>query len=88
MQASEADLKQVLADVFRIDASTVGEGTSVDTVERWDSLQHLNMVLALEERFDVTFTEEETVQVLSYPLIRAVLEEHGVTFAERGSPAR
>jgi acyl carrier protein len=83
MQASESDLKQVLADVFRISPDSIGEPTSVDTVEKWDSLQHLNLVLALEERFDVSFTEEETVEILSYPLIRAVLEEHGVRFVER-----
>jgi acyl carrier protein len=83
MQVSESDLKQVLADVFRISPDSIGESTSVDTVEKWDSLQHLNLVLALEERFDVSFTEEETVEILSYPLIRAVLEEHGIRFAER-----
>jgi acyl carrier protein len=83
MQVSESDLKQVLADVFRISPDSIGESTSVDTVEKWDSLQHLNLVLALEERFDVSFTEEETVEILSYPLIRAVLEEHGVRFVER-----
>jgi acyl carrier protein len=87
MQASEADLKQVMADVFRIDPATIDDSTSVDTVEKWDSLQHLNLVLALEERFDVSFTEEQTVEILSYPLIRAVLEEHGVRFAE-GAAAR
>jgi acyl carrier protein len=80
MQASDADLKQVLADTFNIDASVVDENTSVDTVAEWDSLKHLNLVLALEDRFGVTFTEEQTVEILSYPLIRAVLEEHGVRF--------
>jgi len=80
MQANEDKLKQVLADVFGIDVRTINETSSVDTVENWDSLRHLNLVLALEEKFNVTLTEEQTVQILSYPLIKIVLEEHGVDF--------
>ena len=81
MRVSECKLKQVLANVFGIDVSTIDETTSVDTVAEWDSLKHLNLVLALEEKFNVTLTEEQTVQILSYPLIKVVLEEHGVDFS-------
>jgi acyl carrier protein len=80
MQANEEQLKQVLADVLDLEASAIGETASVDTIEQWDSLKHLNLVLALEERFGVTLTEEQTVQILSYQLIKIALEEQGVRF--------
>jgi len=81
MQVNEGKLKQVLANVFGIDVSTIDETSSVDTVEEWDSLKHLNLVLALEEQFNITLNEEQTVQILSYPLIKVVLEEHGIAFS-------
>jgi acyl carrier protein len=77
---NEDKLKNVLADVFKIEAKTIGEDTSVDSVEKWDSLNHLNLVLALEEAFDISFTEEQTIEILNYPLIKMVLQDHGVTF--------
>jgi len=80
VQASENKLKQVFADVFGMEAASVNESTSVDTVKKWDSLKHLKLVLALEEQFGVTLTEEQTVEILNYPLVKAVLEEHGVLF--------
>lgn len=80
MQATESKLKQVLADVFGVDADSIDETASVDTIKEWDSLKHLNLVLALEEQFNVSLTEEQTVQILNYPLIKVVLEEHGVRF--------
>jgi len=80
MQVNEGELKQVLANVFGVDVKTIDEAASVDTVGEWDSLKHLNLVLALEERFNVSLTEEQTVQILSYPLIKLVLGEHGVEF--------
>lgn len=78
---SEETLKQVLADIFGIDAKSVDETASVDTIEKWDSLNHLNLVLALEQQFGITLTEEQTVEILNYSLIKVVLEEHGVNFS-------
>ncbi|MCF3630721.1 MAG: acyl carrier protein [Rhodospirillales bacterium] len=80
MTGNETRLKGVIADILKIDAAIIGEDTSVDTVEQWDSLRHLNLVLALEAEFDISFTEEQTVEILNYPLIRIVLEEHGIAF--------
>ena len=73
-------LQRVMADVLKIEASEIGDDTSVDTVEEWDSLRHLNLVLALEQEFDISFTEEQTVEMLNFPLIKTVLEEHQVSF--------
>lgn len=78
MSENEDRLKQVLSDVLKISADGIDDDTSVDTVEKWDSLSHLNLVLALEQAFDISFTEEQTVEILNYPLIKAVLGEHGV----------
>lgn len=72
----ETRLKQVLAGIFDIDVETIDETTSIDTVEEWDSLRHLYLILALEAEFDITLTEEQTIEILSYPLIKAVVQEH------------
>lgn len=80
MNVTEAKLKKVLADIFKIEVTAVNENTSVDTVDRWDSLNHLNLTLALESEFGVSFSEEQSVEIMSYPLIKVVLQEHGVKF--------
>ncbi len=75
---NEVRLKQVMADVFKVDTDSIDDMTSVDSIEKWDSLNHLNLVIALEMEFDINFTEEQSVEILNYPLIKIVLEEHGV----------
>ena len=80
MNFTEVKLKKVLADVFKIEVAAVNEATSVDTVERWDSLNHLNLILPLESEFGVSFSEEQSVEIMNYPLIKMVLLEHGVKF--------
>ncbi len=81
MPCSENNLKQVLADIFNIDVESINDTTSVDTVKEWDSLKHLNLVLALEEQYKITLTVEQTVEILNYPLIKVVLGEHGISFS-------
>lgn len=75
---NEEKLKKIIGSVFKIDATSVNNETSPDTVESWDSLNHLNLVLALEEGFDVNFTEEQTVEILNFELIKMSLQELGV----------
>jgi acyl carrier protein len=79
--ANEAKLKGVLSDVLGVPAETIDDGTSMDSVAAWDSLKHLNLVLALEEQFSIALSEEQSFEILSFPLIKAVLEEHGIEFA-------
>ena len=80
MQENTLKLKQVLARVFNIDPEIITEQASPDNIENWDSLRHMNLVLALEEEFNVEFTDDQVVEILSYQLIKLVLQEHGITF--------
>jgi acyl carrier protein len=80
MSENELKLKQVLADVFGLQAEEIDENASTDTVEDWDSLRHLNLVIALEEAFDLSFSEDQAVEILDFLLIKETLKEHGVDF--------
>lgn len=68
-------IQRNVADVFQIPLESVRPETSPDTIGTWDSLQHLNLVLALEQEFELQFTPEEIEQMLSVELIEALLDE-------------
>jgi acyl carrier protein len=68
--------QEVIAAVFNLSASEVGPQTSMDTVEKWDSLQQLTLVVALEEEFEIQFTDEETVTLVNFPLIVEIVRDH------------
>ena len=81
MNNNESKLKEIMASCFNLDASQIGIDSSVDSVEEWDSLKHLTLVISLEEAFNTSFTMDETVEILSYELIKIVLGDHGVDFS-------
>ncbi|MYM29573.1 acyl carrier protein [Duganella sacchari] len=75
---NEDALKQVMATMLNVDAATINEDSSMDNVPNWDSLRHMNLVLALEEEFKVSIPDEDAGNITSYKLIKLVLNDLGV----------
>jgi acyl carrier protein len=82
MHANEQKLKELLAAVLQIPAGDVGVQTSAATVASWDSLNHLNLILALEGQFDVRIPTDEFTEMMSYPRIKDTLTRCGISFEE------
>jgi len=72
---NESLLKDVMGTILQVDPNSLGPTSSSDTIEGWDSLRHINLVLALEEAFGVSIPDEEASNMTSYALIKLVLEE-------------
>ena len=67
------EVMQIAADVFQASPGTLTPASSPRSVEAWDSAQHLNLVLALEQRFQVEFLPEEFDQMQSLGQIADLL---------------
>ena len=68
-------VKDVMAAVLEVDVLTIGDDASMDTISSWDSLRHMNLVLALEDAFGVSFPDDDAANATSYQLILLVLRE-------------
>ena len=77
---NEKKLISLMAAVFETAEDQINEDTSPDTQPKWDSLHHMNLVLALEEAFGVELSEDQTVEIMNYKLVKIVLKELGVKF--------
>jgi acyl carrier protein len=53
------DVTTVVRDVFADDQIALTESTTAADVDGWDSLMHLNVVIALEKRFGIRFSTAE-----------------------------
>ena len=54
-----AALDEVFQDEFDDDTLHVTDATTADDIEDWDSLEHINLVVAVERRFGIKFTMGE-----------------------------
>ena len=80
MLDKEKLLKNTVARVLGVSPEDINDDTSMDNLSEWDSVKHLNLVLAIEEVFGVSMTEEQSLEMLSFPLIKLVLSEHNINF--------
>ena len=49
------ELNEIFRDVFDDDTIEVTEATTSDDIEDWDSLEHINLVVAVENTFHIKF---------------------------------
>lgn len=68
-------IKQVMSLVFEVPLGLILEDSSTDNIENWDSLRHLNLILALEEEFDVSIPDEEVGNLVNYKLIELIIND-------------
>lgn len=74
---------KIAGDVLSVSPSALTENSSPKMVENWDSIRHLNLVLALEDSFALQFTPEEMEQMGTIGRIILLVE---VKLGEAGEP--
>ena len=68
-------VRSVASDIFGIPAGKITAESSPETIENWDSMQHLNLVLAIEEKFGVQLEPEDIEQMNSIGAVATLVEK-------------
>ena len=67
--------KNVMSAVFEISTGEINDKSSPDNIISWDSIKHMNLVVALEEEFDIQFNDSEIVELQNLSLIINIIGE-------------
>ena len=59
MESLEHEVQHVFRNVFADDGAEITGSTTASDVDGWDSLAHLNLIVALEKRFGIKFATAE-----------------------------
>ncbi len=70
-------LHTTVASVLQLAPADVNATTAAANVPAWDSVTHLNLVMAIEEAFGAAFSPEEMLEMTSVAQIREALARHG-----------
>ena len=68
-------IKKIMAEVFKIESSLVSDEISQENTGQWDSLNHLNLIVEIEEKFDFSFTPEQIGSMTSLEIILDEVEK-------------
>ena len=68
-------IKSIMALVFNIKKAEIGNNSSPNTIEVWDSMKHMNLIIALEEEFKVSFSHNEIGEMVNFKIINLILNQ-------------
>ena len=73
-----ARLQDAIATTLNIDPAKVTESSSAENLTAWDSLGHVNLMMAIEQTFDIYLDVEDFPKLTSVEAILAHLDAQGV----------
>jgi len=71
----EERLKKLLSVLLEVDEEKIDENTSSETIAEWDSLKQMNIIVAIEEEFNMQFDEEESILSDSYKSLLTLISK-------------
>lgn len=79
MSASNDDrFRRAVATILGLRPEGVTDDLTPDAVDTWDSLNHINLMAALEQEFGIVFNAARLGDIHSIGELRAALMEQGV----------
>ena len=66
---------KVIGQVMNYPVEKINSDSSPDNIEAWDSMSAMNLVLALEEAFNLQFKDEHLMEMMNAGLIVEVINE-------------
>jgi acyl carrier protein len=67
-------VRSIASDIFGVPADKITAESSPETIENWESMQHLNLVLAIEEKFGVQLEPEDIERMKNIGAVAALVE--------------
>lgn len=71
-------LRDVVARILKVSIASVSDETSPETLPRWDSLSHLDLMTGIEDAYGIRFSTAEIVRAKSVGEVRRLLREKGL----------
>jgi len=58
-------IEEIVRETFKINNGSIEKSWTSDDIPEWDSLGHLNLIMAVEKEFNIKFEIEEMFQIQS-----------------------
>ena len=71
-------LNDLVASILKVPATSISDETSPETLPRWDSLKHLDLMTGIEDAYGIRFSTADIMRAKSVGEVRLLLREKGL----------
>lgn len=68
-------IKEILADILELSKDQIDESIAMENIDTWDSLRHMEIMLAIEGKFGIQFEPDELVDMTTYSDIKKLVTD-------------
>ncbi len=74
-------LHNVVSEILNIPASMITDDAGPKQLSEWDSLRHIQIVLTIEQEYNVQFSPAEITSIYTVGDMRGLLVQKGISIA-------
>ena len=68
-------IKLVMSQIFQVELESITVDSSPESIEKWDSLKHMQLVMALEDELGIQFPDDAIPELITYGAIEKMVAE-------------
>lgn len=68
-------LNKILCDVFRLKENELNDTLTMEDIEKWDSLTHMDLITSIEEGLNIQLTMDDIVSMKTIKTIKTIIQE-------------
>lgn len=69
-------LNKILSQNLKISLEEVSKNLGMKDVNNWDSLSHMNIIVTIEDEFNIQLTGDEIAEMTTFDKIREIVQKH------------
>jgi acyl carrier protein len=70
----ENRIKNILSIIFEIPKEDISNDSNPESIDKWDSLNHINMIVSIEKEFNIYFDDSEIEKLVSVDKIIEIVK--------------
>lgn len=74
------NLKKIFIDSLSIQKKDFSENLKYNSIPQWDSIGHMTLIAAIEEKFNVTIDTDDIVEFSSFKKGLEILKKYKIKF--------
>ena len=68
-------IKLVMSQIFQVEPESITADSSPESIEKWDSLKHMQLVMALEDELGIQFPDDAIPELITFGAIEKMVTE-------------
>jgi acyl carrier protein len=70
------EIKEIMSKIFEIELSEISDNSSQKDIMKWDSLRHLNLIVEIEDKYDISIEPEDISNMVTIEKIIEVVNKY------------